>query len=367
MKILLLNYEFPPIGGGAGNATHYILNEFSKNKNIEIDLVTSSVSDFKIKEFSQKIYIHYLDIGKNGNLHFQTNKELLLYSWKAYKYSKQLIKKKEFDLIHAFFGIPCGYIAMKLKLPYIVSLRGSDVPSYNKRFKIFDKFIFKRLNKKIWNNAKLVIANSQGLRELALQSSPAQDISVIYNGVNVDEFKQVKKNKINKKITLISTGRLIQRKGYEYLIRALKDLDDIQLNLIGDGDIKSHLEGLSKKLNVDVNFVGKKNHNEIKKYLQQADIFILPSLNEGMSNSALEAMACGLPIVVTDVGGSKELINHNGFIVQKASVDSIKCALNKYLSNKKLIIDHGLKSRKIAEKMSWKKAASDYEEAYQSV
>ena len=86
-----------------------------------------------------------------------------------------------------------------------------------------------------------------------------------------------------------------------------------------------------------------------------------------MSNSALEAMACGLPIVVTDVGGSKELINHNGFIVQKASVDSIKCALNKYLSNKKLIIDHGLKSRKIAEKMSWKKAASDYEEAYQSV
>ena len=227
MKILLLNYEFPRIGGGAGNATHYILNEFSKNKNIEIDLVTSSVSDFKIKEFSQKIYIHYLDIGKNGNLHFQTNKELLLYSWKAYKYSKQLIKKKEFDLIHAFFGIPCGYIAMKLKLPYIVSLRGSDVPSYNKRFKIFDKFIFKRLNKKIWNNAKLVIANSQGLRELALQSSPAQDISVIYNGVNVDEFKQVKKNKINKKITLISTGRFIQRKGYEYLIRALKDVDDI--------------------------------------------------------------------------------------------------------------------------------------------
>ena len=120
VNILLLNYEYPPIGGGASNATYYILKEFSKIRNIKIDVITSSVSSFEIINFSSNIKIHRLDIGKNGNLHYQSNKELLLFSWKAYWYVKNKLKINEYDLIHAFFGIPCGYLAMKLNIPYIV-------------------------------------------------------------------------------------------------------------------------------------------------------------------------------------------------------------------------------------------------------
>jgi len=360
-KILVLNYEFPPLGGGAGNATFYLLKEFSKIKNIEIDLVTSSTNEFKIKQFAPNIKIHFLDIGKGGNLHYQSNKDLLNYSWKAYWYSKGLIKEKQFNLCHAFFGIPCGYIAMKLKIPYIVSLRGSDVPFYNKRFYWLDKFIFKNLSRKIWKKSKATITNSQGLKELALESSPNQKIEMIFNGVDVEEFKPLKNKKQNKQLTLISTGRLIERKGYQYLIPAIKNLN-VKLQLIGDGNLTDELKDLSKGL--DVEFLGKKNHKDLIKDLQKADIFILPSLNEGMSNSILEAMACELPIITTDTGGSKELIKGNGFIVEKESIDDLKKVLKKYQKDKTLIKKQGEISRKIAEKMSWKNVAGAYRGVY---
>jgi len=364
MRILVLNYEFPPLGGGAGNATYYLLKEFSKYKDLEIDLVASSISTFKIQKFSNNITLYLLDINKKGNIHYQSQKDLINYSRKALKYCKHLKTTKQYDFIHAFFGIPCGYIAMKLKLPYIVSLRGSDVPFYNKRFYWQDKIFFKNLSKKIWKNAKEVVANSEGLKQLALESSPKQEISVIYNGININEFKPLKNKKPNKNIVLISTGRLIERKGYKYLIEAVKEVEGFELWLIGDGNIKSELEQLSRNSKSKIIFLGKKPHNEIITYLQKADIFCLPSLNEGMSNSILEAMATGLPIITTDTGGSKELIKGNGFIIEKQSSKDILDKLNKYLKNTELIAKQGRMSRKLAESMGWEKVAKEYRRVY---
>src|SRR4030042_97489 len=191
MKILILNYEYPPLGGGAGNAAFYLLREFSKTPDLEIALVTSSADNrYHLEKLGASIEKHRLPIGKrNLNMHFQTNRELLVYSWKAFWFSKKLIKKQKFDLALAFFGIPCGYIAKKLGLPYVVSLRGSDVPFYNKRFNLLDKIFFRRLSRHIWKEARSVVALSNDLASLAKKSAPDQKISVIYNGINTEEFK----------------------------------------------------------------------------------------------------------------------------------------------------------------------------------
>jgi glycosyltransferase involved in cell wall biosynthesis len=199
LHILFLNYEFPPLGGGAGNATKYLFSEFAKRDGLEIDLITSSTDKFKIEKFAKNICVHYLDIGKKGNVHYQSNRDLLKYSWKAYFYGKSLIKKKKFNLIHAFFGIPCGYIAMRLGLPYIVSLRGSDVPFYNSRFAKLDKLVFYRLSRRIWRRARAVIANSEDLKRLAVKTFSGE-IGVIPNGINTSEFKPSKRKIISKKI-----------------------------------------------------------------------------------------------------------------------------------------------------------------------
>ena len=355
MRILMLNYEFPPLGGGAANATYYLLKEFSKMKNIEIDLVTSSIDEYQEEQFSNNIKIYKLDIGKK-EIHYWTQFEILRYSWKTYKLSKKLKKEKNYDLCHAWFGVPCGYIAKKLKLPYIVALRGSDVPGYNSRFS-FQYIFLKPIIKSVWKNAGSVIANSEGLKNLALETMNIP-IKVIYNGIDTKEFKP-KFNK-NKKLKILCVSRLIQRKGIEYLINAVKSLE-VELTIIGKGKQESYLKSIAPK---NVEFLGYIPHENIGKYYRNSDIFILPSLNEGMSNTILEAMASGLPIITTNTGGTKELIKGNGFVVSMRDSDAIKKAILKYIENPELIKTHGLKSREIAEKMSWENIAGEYYKVY---
>lgn len=368
-KILLLNYEFPPLGGGAANATYYLLKEFAKNDSVKIVLVTSSVSEYKHEQFSDNIDIYYLDIAKNGNLHYQSNKDLLLYSWKAFWFCKKLKRKENFDLIHAFFGIPCGFVAMLLKTPYIVSLRGSDVPFYNERFEKIDKLLFKRLSKRIWGKARVVITNSEGLKGLALQSAPKQKIEVIYNGVDTDFFKPVDKKE--DVFTIVSTSRLIARKGINYLIDAFIDLSkkisNVKLIIVGDGDLRVDLENKVKESGISdkIEFWGKVEKKDIIKAYQRSDVFILPSLNEGMSNSLLEAMSCGLVIVATDVGGTKELVDrNNGIIIKKESSADILSALNQIYNDKAMLEEMKKNSRKKAELMCWEEVADKYVRLY---
>jgi glycosyltransferase involved in cell wall biosynthesis len=364
MKILMLNYEFPPLGGGSSIANYYILKELAKIEGLEIHLVTSSSNKFRIEAFSSSIKIHFLDIGKNGEFHFQSFTDLLKYSYKAYKYSKKLIEKENFQLIHAFFGIPSGYIAMKLGLPYIVSLRGSDVPFHTPRFKVLDLLLFKRLSKKIWKKAKFVVANSKGLKEEALQTNPEQKIEVIYNGVDISEFKPFDKKHENETITFISTGRLAKHKAYHFLIQALSGIEKVRLVLIGDGKQYEELKVLANNLNVMVDFRGKLEHSKIVAELQKADVFVLPSITEGMSNSLLEAIACGLPVLVTNVGGSEELIKGNGFIVEKGNARALREKIQVYLNDKKLLKVQAKASVEIAKSMSWERVAKRYFEIY---
>lgn len=351
MKILMLNYEFPPLGGGASNATYYLLKEFSKS-NLEIDLITSSPNKYRIEKFSDNIRIVRLNVYKK-QYHYQTFLDTFWYSLKTYL---EIHKYEKHNLCHAFFAWPCGLFGylLKSKMPYIVSLRGSDVPGYNKRLEFADVF-FRPYSRLVLKNAKKVVANSQGLKELAHKTWKGK-IDVIYNGVNTEEFKPKKTN--NKKIQVISVGRLIKRKGFNYMIKALPK--GFELTIVGEGPEHKKL----KSLNQNVNFVGRIPHKDISSYLAKSDIFCLPSLNEGMSNAVLEAMACGLPIVATNVGGSNELIKDNGFIVQKKSSSSIRKALLQYLNNKSLIRQHGKQSRKIAEKMTWTRVAQQYQEIY---
>ncbi len=363
-KILILNYEFPPLGGGAANATYYLLKEFSKFPDLELDLVTSSVDKFRVEQFSDNIRIHYLDINKKGNLHYQSIKDLLTYSWKAYKYCKELKKKEKFDLIHAFFGIPCGYIAMKLKIPYIISLRGTDVPFHKKRFYWLDKLVFKNLSKKVWKNAKAVISNSKGLKEQAQKTNEKQIIDVICNGVDTDFFCPLLNKQVGNKIKLISVGRLAPEKGYDYLIKAFGGLKDFELTLIGSGKAEEDLKTLANEYKVKVNFLGRQEKEVVKKEFQNSDIYILSSLKEGMSNSMMEGMACGLPVIATNVSGSEELIKGNGFIVEKGDSKAISEKLKVFQDDKNLILTMGKISRDLAEKMSWKNVADEYLNIY---
>lgn len=372
----MLNYEFPPLGGGAANATFYLLKEFSKIPGLQIDLITSSTASYKEECFSENIHIFYLDIGKGRNLQKQTIHELIKYSLKAYFFAKKLIKKNRYDLAHAFFGIPSGYIAMKLGLPYLVSLRGSDVPFCNKKFYLLYKLFLKRASIDVWRKAKKVVANSSNLRNLALVSAPNQDIDLIYNGVDHLKFhprdhwdSEVE----GRKFKVISTSRFADIKGVKYLMSAFlmlaRKYKDVHLTMVGDGPQKKDLIKMVQQSGLEkcVDFLGVLDHERLVLCYQKADVFVLASINEGMSNSLLEAMASGLAIVTTDVGGVSELIDQNALIVNKADAQGLFIALERLYKDNKILSEMKLRSRELATGKSWKLVAEDYINAYKEI
>jgi len=359
-----LNYEFPPLGGGAGNATFYLLKEFARFDDLRVTLITSSVGEYRYERFSDNIDIYFLDIGKNNELYNQSNKDLLLYSWKAFWQAWKLKKKERFDLVHAFFGVPCGFIAMMLNIPYIVSLRGADVPGKNPKYKYLYIFL-KGIIKKVWMNAECVIANSEDLKNVALKTKKDLDIKVIPNGVDCDKFSVKKRD--DDVFRILYVGRFLKNKGIIYLLDAFekfsKDKDRVELFLVGDGPLFGEFKnGYGDKKNIK--FFGKTDQSKLIDIYHESDVFVLPSFGEGMSNALLEAMACGLAVIATATGGVKYLLGENEFIVDFESSEDIFLKLEKLYLDKKLLSDLKNKNREIAERLSWGVVALEYEKIY---
>jgi len=365
MNVLMFNYEYPPIGGGAANATEHLLEEMAMSDTLNVDLVTSSPGTYIEEELSSNITIYKQNVNKD-EIHHWKQTEILRYMWRGLTKGKELDKKNDYDLIHAWFGFPCGLMARTFDIPYIVALRGSDVPGYNDRFS--KQYVLLRpVLKNVWKNAKKVIPNSKGLKNLAQETMPIE-MEVIPNGINTQDFT-MEYNYDREKLQVLCVSRLVSRKRISDVIRAIKDTDSVELTVIGEGQQKEKLEELSRNLNLEsrVKFLGYVPHERISHNYRKSDIFVLASLNEGMSNTILEAMASGLPIITTQTGGTDELIGENGEIVQKRKPSAIREKILEYKNNPGKLKEESRISRKRAEEMSWKSIAKQYINIYETV
>lgn len=358
----MLNYEYPPVGGGTANANRYLLRELD-SKGVEVDLVTSSPEKYSEEEMSDGTNIYRLDVGKE-DLNYWRKSELLLYMFKGTAKARKLERENDYDLLHAWTGFPCGLMARFLKEDYIVALRGSDVPGYSSRFSNIYP-VLKPLIRDIWRKAEEVIPNSQDLKQLAEETADV-DMNVIENGVDVRKFSP--KSGPGKKPKVITVARLVERKRVQDVIRAVKDLE-IELEIVGDGPEMQDLGELVDDLGIShkVDFKGEVDHNDLPDYYRSSDIFVLPSLKEGMSNTVLEAMASGLPVIVTDTGGADVLVDENGSVVGSRNPEEIRDELQKYIADPGKLESEGRKSREIAEARGWSGIAEEYRKIYREV
>lgn len=377
MRILLYGYEYPPLGGGTGTALKHLLLELSRFRNLKIDFVTSSLNnEWEEEQLYPNITFYRVPIGIREKERYYSQKPLHMvrYSWNALLLTWKLIFKHKYDITH-FFGFPGGLVSLlfRWRYKYIISLRGVDVPGYNARFKMF-YIVYKPLAWLIWKFASRVIANSQGLRDLAKKTTPRKKIDVISNGIDTKKFKPVSETRKSNIFTVTAGGTLFgKNKGLRYLIEGFARLNKkhskTKLVLIGTGDLEEELIKLvdSFEIKDSVDFVGMKSNEWIAKNLPKYHAFVLPSLNEGMSNAALEALSSGLPLILTDTGGTKEILKGNGYIIKKKNSDQIYERLRELYKNKQLRNKMGKESRQIAEKMSWGNVATEYLEVYNSL
>ncbi len=378
MKVLFLNYEYPPLGGGASVATEAILREWAKDSSIEVHLVTAAVGGVREHiRVGGEVYVHRLPIGKNPEkLHSQSLKDILIYSLQAafflWRFLRLETKKQPFDVTLAFFTVPCGFLAYLVKLvygvPYVVSLRGADVPGFSEKYDTF--YLFARpLVRFLWRRAEAVIPNSAGLTELARKTALRQEMQTIQNGVDTETFRPDPKKRATDVTVFLSTSRLTPRKGIHHLIEAFavatkKTAKPIELHLVGEGEQKPMLEERVKALGISdqVKFIGRVEHDQLAGYYQRSHVFVLPSKNEGMSNAALEALASGLPLIVSGTGGMAELVTDgaNGLFVQPENTESFATALARIANNPEEAVLFGTESRRRAEKRSWNQVAQNF-------
>lgn len=375
MKILMLNYEFPPIGGGAGQAHLNLAKQYAQIPELDVDILTASETlQFRLEELAENVRIHRIGIHKK-NLHYWRKAEVMEWLFKAGRYYKKLTIQNHYDLVHSFFAFPSGYLCLKTagQIPYLVALRGSDVPGYNTRLKL-DYILLNGLFKKIWRNADAVIANSRGLAELATKFQPDMNIGVICNGINTDMFHPTSEQQISSPIQLLTVCRLIGRKRIHLLIEALSRIHkkgfDAELNIVGEGNLLNQLQSLAAELSVSesVRFHGLIEYENLPLIYQQNHIFIMSSEHEGMSNAMLEAMASGLPIVTTPCEGVEELIDpHNGTVVYNDSAEAIAEAVCQLLQQQEHYKAMCLAARQKAMNFSWASTANSYFNEYKKI
>ncbi|MHC4076480.1 MAG: glycosyltransferase [Planctomycetota bacterium] len=370
----MANYEFPPIGGGAGKANLCLLKQYAGREELVIDVLTCAPKPgFGIEKFANNITIYKVGVHKK-NLHFWRKSEVIQWLFKAAFHYRRLVKTNNYDLAHAFFGFPTAYLCLRSapKLPYIISLRGSDVPGYNVRLQV-DYKLLSPLFRRIWRSAATVVANSQGLAELAKDFTPELDIGVINNGVDTETFYPGPAGLPARPVKALTVCRLISRKRIDLLIESVacvKELGvDIQLNIAGEGNLMAELKKLAEKMDAGerVNFMGRVPAEQMPQLYRDNDIFIMSSAHEGMSNAMLEAMASGLPIITTRCEGVEELIIDNGIVVDQALAKLIASAIKKLADNPETYQSMSTAAAKRARQFTWSSVADKYLDYYNNI
>lgn len=407
MKILMFNHEFPPIGGGGGWVSHFLGKHFAAAGH-EVHLITSRFkarpvpsepstakahprargpvppalsTAAEVVQETEGFHVHRVPaLRKNPDV--CAVHEMLTYAISSSVYGLKFAKTLQPDITQVFFGIPAGggaYLLKKIrKVPYVVFLGGRDVPRPNPDPPYY-RWLYLLLNpviRAIWGNASRLVACSDGLRELAQETDANVNINVIPDGLDLARFEPAKRTAYPKRVRILTIGRLIPRKGFQFLIRALPQVlekaeTNFEIEIVGDGPYRDELVHLAENLGVasHIHFSGSVPYAELPEKYRRADIFILPSLAEGMPLVVLEAMGTGLPIIASRVQGIDELVaaGVNGEVFDPGDVDELARCLVKLINAGEHRVAMGKASIERVKPYDWKHIADAYLALYAEI
>jgi len=366
MKIAILVLLFPPKWLAGTEIATYNIAKYLAKRGHEVHVITT-LDDYLPKESMEEgFYVHRIRCPKVRYL------GIILFWGKALL----TLRKVNPDMIHAQsvkIGIT-GFLAKKLlKKPYIVWGRGTDV--------YLRWFIEKLISRSVLKNADAVISLTEDMKQ-EMQKIYNRQIFVIPNGVELRKFENLSKESARRKLhveanekIILFAGRLHFLKGVRYLIEAMdvvrNEVVKTRLILVGDGGERDYLEGIVKELNLEgyITFVGQVSHEEVPYYMIAADAFVLPSLSEGFPVVILEAMASGLSIIATRVGGLPEVVRdrENGFLVEPKNSQQIAEKILTLLKDDKEREKISSNNKRKAMEYSWDNITSMLEEIYQKL
>jgi glycosyltransferase involved in cell wall biosynthesis len=323
MKILQLLGFYPPVIGGI-EAYAKELCEHLVKKGHKVTVIARyhiGIKPIKTKETINGVKVIWVYSSKNTK--FST-----LFAWIKVFF---IAMKQDFDIIHAHTIVPINIVGNLLKIirhkPLVCTIHETNFQQG------INNPLYRFIAKLSLNNADYVYGISDDICKKANSIKLNKLVTTSKNAVNLKTFKKIGSSIIRKKHHLsqetkiiITTRRLVEKNGVIYLVRSIPYVlkkHRVFLYLIGKGPERETIDKEISKLKIENNvFINSSvETEELVSYLSDADIFALPSLIEGMSMSAMEAMACELPLVATKVGGNPQFVSEgiNGFLCLPAN------------------------------------------------
>jgi len=374
LRILVLNYEYPPLGGGGGSFAAALCAQMVKMGH-SIRVVTGYYRGLPRVEVRDGVTIyrprswrrhqHTCGVGEMGLFlltgFFPALRQTL--TWRPH-------------LLQAHFAVPTGVLSWVIRLltgvPYVLSTQLGDVPGgvpdqTDHLFKWLKPFTVP-----IWRAAAQVTVPSRHIRALAQPSYPGVPMEVVHNGISL-EGQALSPVASHQPVRLIFAGRFSPQKNLRFLIKVLQQVKDLgwRLELLGDGPemplirAQVNLAGLARR----VHFHGWVAPEKVAAIMSQGDILVLPSLAEGLPLVGVQALAAGLAILGSDIGGVVEVVRSglNGFLCPANDTDGFAGALRVMLTTDGLLPKMKAASRSLAEAFAIPNIAAQFQGIFQRV
>ncbi len=361
----MLNYEYPPIGGGASPITRALAESLANDHHV-VDVVTMGFPGVPGFEEHGRLSVHRVPAVRRSQFRAITV-EMLSYVTAASIRSYVMTRRDQYDLIHAHFIIPTGLVASTVKAlrgtPTIITIHGSDVPGYNPdRFQRGHR-VLAPLWQLLVHHTDAIISPSSYLRDL-LHQQAAVPIDVIPYGFTPPPFRERAR-----KQRILAASRLFRRKGMQFLLDALADLplDGWEVIIAGDGPMLPELQEQSRRLNLPVKFPGFVQHDDLQELYASSEIFVFPSLRDNFPVVLLEGMSAGCAVITSNVSGMPEVLGDAGLLVPPADAAAIREALVRLMADPQLRRNLGSQAQERISRFSWERILAEHLQLYQRV
>ncbi len=347
MRLLILNYEYPPLGGGAGVCAQYHAKGLEKLGH-QVTVITTWFDGEEERENQGNLTLIRLKSRRKKKYH-SNPLEMMSWAIQAYRYILKSCMHEQVDLVMAHFAIPGGLVALPLKfrftLPYMIVSHGQDIPWFCPRELFFYHLLFYLPIMFICRNAeKITVLSGKRLGDARslLGRAHFNKLHIVPNGCDTGFFSPCPEMKEKNVLDLIVVGRLTHQKAPFTILRAMKSLNQesipFRLTIIGNGPLQNAMMRFVRvhQLEGKVAFTGWISKMELRTYYRQSHVMLVGSSDEGMSLAILEALSTGLYIITTRVSGSDKYITEgmNGDLIPVNDAVSLAEKIETYYREK---------------------------------